>query len=77
LKVVVVPTTTVAVRPGEANAAAVPVASGVPVHPAVEYSRTVEPASAVPWTVGVVLGLGEAGAALVRVTSPGGAESLT
>ena len=35
LKVVVLPTTTVSATPGQANAAAVPVAAGVPVHPAV------------------------------------------
>ena len=44
--------------------------------PAVGYSRTVDPASAVPCTAGVVLGLGEAGVTLVRVTSPGAVESL-
>ncbi len=35
LNVVVLPTPTVAVRPGEKNASAVPVAAGEPVHPAV------------------------------------------
>ena len=69
------PAATVTVRPGDANAAAVPVATGVPVQPAVEYSRTVDPASAVPFTTGVVLGLGEAGVMLVSVTSPGAIES--
>ncbi len=75
-KVVVLPAATVTVSPEEANAAAVPVAAGVPVHPAVGYSLTVDPASAVPFTTGVVLGLGEAGVMLVRVTSPGALESL-
>ena len=35
LNVVVLPAATVTVSPGEANAAAVPVAEGEPVHPAV------------------------------------------
>ena len=73
----VLPAATVTVSPGEANAAAVPVAAGDPVQSAVGYSRTVDPASAVPWTAGVVLGLGEAGVTLVSVTSPGAVESLT
>ena len=76
LKVVVLPAATVTVRPGDANAAAAPVAAGVPVQPAVGYSRTVDPASAVPFTTGLVLGLGEAGETLVRVTNPGATESL-
>ncbi len=71
------PTTTVAVRPAPPNAAAVPVATGVPVQPAVVYSFTVDPASAVPFTTGLVLGLGEVGVTLVSVTSAGAAASLT
>ena len=77
LNVVVLPSTTVAVRPGAANAAAVPVAAGVPVQPAVEYSFTVDPASAVPFTTGVVLVLGEGGVTLVSTTNDGAVESLT
>ena len=50
--VVVLPAATVTVKPGDANAAAVPVAAGEPVQSAVGYSRTVEPASAVPFTAG-------------------------
>ena len=76
LNVVVLPAATVTDRPVDPNTDAVPVAAGVPVQPTVEYSRTVEPASAVPLTTGVVLGLGEAGVTLVRVTSPGAVESL-
>ena len=71
------PAATVTVSPGEANAAAVPVAAGEPVQPAVGYSLTVDPASAVPFTAGVVLGLGDAGVKLLSVTSPGAVESLT
>ena len=71
------PSTTVAVRPGAANAAAVPVAAGVPVQPAVEYSFTVDPASAVPFTTGVVLVLGEGGVTLVSTTGAGAVESWT
>ena len=75
LNVVVLPSTTVAVRPGAANAAAVPVAAGVPVQPAVAYSLTVDPASAVPFTTGVVLG--EDGVTLVSTTGTGAVESWT
>ena len=72
------PAATVTVSPGEANAAAVPVAEGEPVQPAVGYSRTVDPASAVPFTAGVVLEPGDArrGSSL-SVTNPGAVESLT
>jgi hypothetical protein len=77
LNVVVLPNTTVTVRPGEVNAAAVPVATGEPVQPAVEYTFTVDPASAVPFTTGVVLVFGEVGVTLVNVTGAGAAESLT
>ena len=45
--------------------------------PAVVYSLTVDPASAVPLTTGVVLGLGEAGVTLVSTTGAGAVESLT
>ena len=41
--VVVLPAATVTVSPGDANAAAVPVAAGEPVQPAVGYSLTVVP----------------------------------
>ena len=53
-----------------------PVAAGAPVQFAVVYSRTVDPAPAVPCTTGVVLGFGEAGVTLVTATV-GGVESLT
>jgi hypothetical protein len=74
--VVVLPAATVTAKPLAAKLAAVPVAAGVPVH-AFVYSCTVDPASAAPLTTGAVLGLGEVGAMLVRVTSPGAEESLT
>ena len=77
LNVVVLFAVTVTGRPGEPNADAVPVAAGGPVHPAVVYSCTVDPASAVPATDGVVLVLGEAGVVLVRMTGAGAVESLT
>ena len=75
--VVVLPSTTVAVRPEAANAAAVPVAAGVPVQPAFEYSFTVEPASAVPFTAGVVLVFVGAGVTPVSTTGVGDVESWT
>jgi hypothetical protein len=76
LNVLAVLAATAAGRPGEAKAAAVPVAAGVPVQAAVVYSRTFEPASAVPWTTGDVLGFGEVGVTVVSVTGPGAVESL-
>ena len=62
--------------PGEANVAAVPVADGEPVQSAVGYSRTVDPASAVPRMTGFRSELGGAGVTPVSVTSPGATESL-
>jgi hypothetical protein len=76
LNVVVLPSATVAVRPGEVNAAAVPVATGEPVQPAVAYTFTDDPASAVPFTTGVVLVFGEVGVTLVSVTGAGAVESF-
>ena len=68
---------TVTDSPGVVNASAGPVAAGAPVQSAVGYSRTVDPGSAVPWTDGVVLWLGEAGVTLVNVGCAGATESLT
>ena len=75
--VVVLSWATVTKRPGEPNSAAVPVAAGAPVQSAVVYSVTVDPGSAVPFTAGVVLELGEAGVELVNVGGSGAVESLT
>jgi hypothetical protein len=52
MNVVVLFAATVTDKPGEANAAAVPVADGDPVQLAVVYSLTVEPAAAEPLNAG-------------------------
>ena len=49
------------VRPGEAKAAAVPLAATALVQEALVYSLTVEPASAVPLSFGALSFAGEAG----------------
>ena len=54
-----------------------PVTAGAPEQSAVVYRFTVEPGSAVPFSTGFVLGFGETGVTLPRVTSPGAVESLT
>jgi hypothetical protein len=77
LNVVVDPVATVTRIPAEPNVEAVPEPATVPVQPAVVYSRTVEPVSAVPLIVGVLLELGEVGVVPERVTAPGALLSLT
>ena len=73
--VVVESAATVTERPGDANAAAVPEAAGVPVQLAFLYSWTVEPASADPTMAGVVSFDGEAGSVDVKVGAAGGVTS--
>jgi hypothetical protein len=77
LKVVVVSSETATVRPGLENAAAVPVAVGAPVHPAVVYSLTVEPASAEPLMAGELLFAGPTGVEASEAGSAGEVESST
>ena len=65
------------VKPGEANAAAVPVAATALVQVELVYSFTVEPPSAPPMTLGELLFAGDAGLVLVTVGAAGAAESST
>ena len=65
--VVAVSAGTVAVIPAAENSAADPVPRAPLVHVLLEYSFTVDPASAVPVTLGVVEVDGEAGAVAVTV----------
>src|SRR5207244_10658974 len=76
-KAVLVSSATDTVSPGEANAAEVPVAATVLVHVALVYSFTVEPASALPITLGELLFAGELGFVLDTVGATGAAESST
>jgi hypothetical protein len=64
-------------RPGEANAAAVPVAATALVQVAFVYSLTVEPASASPMIFGALLLAGETGLVAVKVGAAGAIESST
>jgi hypothetical protein len=77
LKVVDVSLETETVRPGEAKAAAVPVAAAPPVQPAVGYTRTVEPASAEPVISGLLSLAGETGLEPSALGSAGAVESST
>src|SRR5215471_8945941 len=62
--------------PGEANWAALPVATGEPVQLEFVYSLTVEPASADPSTLGELLLAGDDGVVPVSVGAGGGVVSL-
>ncbi len=77
LKVVEVSSETVTVRPGDAKAAAGPVAAAPPVQAAVGYSRTVEPASAEPVISGLLSFAGETGLEASEAGSAGAVESST
>ena len=65
------------VKPGEAKAAAVPVAATELVHAEFVYSFTVEPASALPMIFGELLFAGEAGLVELTVGAAGASESST
>lgn len=71
------PSETVISRPGEANSDAGPEARTAPEHAAVPYSRTVEPASAVPLTRGELTVDGEAGSVCDSFGGAGAIESAT
>ena len=75
LQLVVVLASAVTERP-EANAAALPVATGDPVQVALLKSLIVEPASALPATVTAVAGDGEAGETDSELGAPGAIVSL-
>jgi hypothetical protein len=77
LKAVVVLSPTSAGRPGSASSAAVPVASGVPAQAALPYRVTVEPPSAVPFSINWLLLLGEFGSESSSVGAAGAVESST
>ena len=68
---------TATLSPGDARAAAEPVAATAPVHDASVYSRTVEPASAVPLIVGELSLAGESGSVSLSVGGPGAVVSTT
>lgn len=65
----------VTVRPGSANSAGVPVAIDGPLQSADAYSRTVVPASAAPFTFGVLSPAGESGVVAPMVGAAGPVES--
>jgi hypothetical protein len=77
LKVVDAFVAAVTPRPGEAKAAALPVAAGVPEQSVEVKSLTVEPASAVPKMLGLALLDGEAGDEPRPVGAAGATESCT
>jgi hypothetical protein len=64
-------------KPGDANAAALPVPTGVPEQSVEVYSLTVEPAAAVPKMLGLPLLDGEAGEEPSPVGAVGAIESWT
>ena len=68
---------TEAVRPGEANWAAEPMASRTPVQLNCLYRCTVEPAWVVPFTLGELLLAGELGSVSVICGGAGASESST
>ena len=63
--------------PGDANAAALPVAATALVQAEFVYRVTVEPASALPMIFGALLFAGDAGLVAVSVGSAGPVESST
>jgi hypothetical protein len=65
------------VKPGDANAAALPLATGVPEQSVDVNSLTVEPPSAVPEMLGLALLDGEAGEEPRPVGAAGATESWT
>jgi hypothetical protein len=77
LNVVELSLPTAIVKPGELNAAAVPVAAAAPEQSLVVYTRTVEPASAVPEISGLLSFAGETGLEAREPGSPGAVESST
>ena len=77
LNVVELLSATETVKPGEANAAALPFATGVPEQSLVVYSFTVEPDSAVPVMLGLLLFAGDAGVEARPVGAAGTVESST
>ena len=68
---------TATARPGEANAAAVPLPASELVHEALVYSLTVEPASAEPLTLGALLFAGEEGATASALGAAGAGAAST
>ena len=75
--VVVESSATATDSPGVAKSAAGPAASAAPPHAPPAYRRTVEPAAAVPLTVGALALVGEAGATAPNDGAPGAIESST
>ena len=76
-KFVVVSLGTVTEIPPEPNDAAEPLPNTDPPHAAPEYTFTVDPAAAVPVTLGLSLFDGDAGDTPLTVGAPGGVESST
>ena len=68
---------TATARPGDENAAAVPLAATALVHDEFVYSLTVEPASAVPLIEGLLLFAGDAGETESEDGATGAVESST
>ena len=77
LNVVELSLETAIVSPGLAKAAAVPVAAAPPEQSLVVYTRTVEPASAVPLISGLLSFAGETGLEARALGSAGAVESST
>ena len=75
LKVVELSFATAIVSPGLAKAAAVPVAAAAPEQSLVVYTRTVEPASALPEISGLLSFAGETGLEARPLGRPGAVES--
>ena len=65
-----------ALMPVDANAAALPLPTAVPVHVALLYRLTVDPASAVPLTNGALDMPGEPGTVLITDGGPAGTVSM-
>ena len=74
---VVLSSITISASPVDPNAAAVPLATALPLQSEVTNNRTVDEASAAPITTGALLLAGDAGTTVTPDGAPGGVESST